>query len=520
MLRVDHPSAFLSRRAPSCGSEQVHTADFGFLEGIHHADMGGVGHRIHNIDGTAHSQSHVDICDHISSVKTDNPQSAPPEAGEKMVSVAPDAHDAANACDGSPAGVAEVNGTDAPASIPTAAPKQRKVASPVPDGERMTAPSPPDLSQIDEHVDVSASSAQNEPFVTPESASPVSVSVFDALLISGSVPHPDPFTNSEEQSANCIGNPDMQVPDIYPESKPLEALPSFASTVLYFDPQETASCSDDGVATLNGTQVDEEASAQDKLPAGDVEQEHFPEPPASPTPNTIPSPPNHDEPSRPSLKSAEKDEGTPSANRLSISYAGGNKRLVINAEVVDTLKIFRHEGRIEVNVNVDKEGDEGLKGILVSILDVHFCLRISTHCYQIESLSDSTKSYLPISTLSSSESDLTLPPFAKVSLPSTLHVVVYLDTERPLSEPKWAKSGDIQEWLKSMFGRVFSAADSWDKKILVVDPDPVRIPISIFLAGLLIVLASLLRSGLCSKAGLTTRLLALVMNANGSSRHT
>jgi hypothetical protein len=56
-------------------------------------------------------------------------------------------------------------------------------------------------------------------------------------------------------------------------------------------------------------------------------------------------------------------------------------------------------------------------------------------------------------------------------------MVVYLDTERPLSEPKWARSGDVQEWLKSMFGRMFwvagAAAEGWEKKIQVVDPDPV-----------------------------------------------
>jgi 20S proteasome subunit alpha 6 len=39
------------------------------------------------------------------------------------------------------------------------------------------------------------------------------------------------------------------------------------------------------------------------------------------------------------------------------------------------------------------------------------------------------------------------------------------------------KSGDVQEWLKSMFGRMFwlarDAAGGWEKKIEVVDPDPV-----------------------------------------------
>jgi hypothetical protein len=76
-----------------------------------------------------------------------------------------------------------------------------------------------------------------------------------------------------------------------------------------------------------------------------------------------------------------------------------------------------------------------------------------------------------------------------------------------LSEPKWAKSGDVQDWLKSMFGRMFwvagDAADGWEKKILVVDPDPVM---SFFIhltsyCLLIMLLPSLLRSGLFSKAG-------------------
>lgn len=54
---------------------------------------------------------------------------------------------------------------------------------------------------------------------------------------------------------------------------------------------------------------------------------------------------------------------------------------------------------------------------------------------------------------------------------------MYLDRARPLSEPKWVKSGDVQEWLNSMFGRMFwiarDAAGGWEKKIEVVDPDPV-----------------------------------------------
>jgi 20S proteasome subunit alpha 6 len=76
------------------------------------------------------------------------------------------------------------------------------------------------------------------------------------------------------------------------------------------------------------------------------------------------------------------------------------------------------------------------------------------------------------------EQDTTLPPFSSMDLPTTITLLVYLDKDKPLSEPKWVKSGDIQEWMKSMFGRMFwvagDAADGWEKKIQVMDPDPVR----------------------------------------------
>jgi 20S proteasome subunit alpha 6 len=97
-------------------------------------------------------------------------------------------------------------------------------------------------------------------------------------------------------------------------------------------------------------------------------------------------------------------------------------------------------------------------------------------------LSDATKSYTALPALldsSTSNSDVTLPPFWKLALPSTVTLLLYLDTGRPLSEPKWAKTGDVQEWLRSMFGRMFwvagEAAEGWEKKIHVVDPDPVRL---------------------------------------------
>ena len=55
----------------------------------------------------------------------------------------------------------------------------------------------------------------------------------------------------------------------------------------------------------------------------------------------------------------------PSANRLSISYAAGTKRLVINAEIVEKLKIHRSDGRVEITLRVEKDEVNELNGIIV-----------------------------------------------------------------------------------------------------------------------------------------------------------
>jgi len=97
--------------------------------------------------------------------------------------------------------------------------------------------------------------------------------------------------------------------------------------------------------------------------------DHLPEPPASPTLLSTPS--NSDEGSGtgtknelPSTSGAGKFR-VPSANRISISYAGGNRRMVIDAEVVQSMKVLRQDGIIEVVMDVTKLNENELKGILV-----------------------------------------------------------------------------------------------------------------------------------------------------------
>ncbi|KAJ8522952.1 hypothetical protein ONZ45_g516 [Pleurotus djamor] len=257
---------------------------------------------------------------------------------------------------------------------------------------------------------------------------------------------PAPFSSSAstDQATNHDGSHDSQVKSKNFTVKSLQAI-SAEPTLLVV---EDTSTSQD--RTLIASDENDEA--------GPFQPEHLPEPPASPSSNTLSASTHGDYPSQPPSKPSSKDPKVPSANRLSISYAGGNRRLVIDAETVEKLQLFRREGRIEVVINLDRDQDQDqlLKGITV------------------EGLSDKA-SYAALPTLEDA-SDETLPPFNNAQIPSKITMIVHLDTERPLSEPKWAKTGDIHDWLKSMFGRMFwvagDAAEGWEKKITVVDPDP------------------------------------------------
>lgn len=55
------------------------------------------------------------------------------------------------------------------------------------------------------------------------------------------------------------------------------------------------------------------------------------------------------------------------ANRLAISYAAASRRIVINAQVVDSLKVFRKEHRLEISLTVEANEDGQLKGIMVRL---------------------------------------------------------------------------------------------------------------------------------------------------------
>jgi 20S proteasome subunit alpha 6 len=56
----------------------------------------------------------------------------------------------------------------------------------------------------------------------------------------------------------------------------------------------------------------------------------------------------------PVLPKIESLSKPPSANRISISYAGSSRRLVLDADIVQTVKIFRSFGRIEVRFVLER----------------------------------------------------------------------------------------------------------------------------------------------------------------------
>ncbi|KAJ7507456.1 hypothetical protein B0H11DRAFT_2218303 [Mycena galericulata] len=259
-----------------------------------------------------------------------------------------------------------------------------------------------------------------------------------------SVPH----SGSTEQADPGTDRPNTPVSETLSVHAD-QSLPSLSATatLLSVDNPVATSSSLEGEATIvlpadnahDGEQTQEEATQVD-------------EPPPSLTVSAAST--TYGEAYQP-VKPEAKGPKVPAANRLSISYEGGNRRIVFDAEVVDTITLFRSEARVEVRMNLISDGETGFKGILM------------------ETLSEVTKSYNPIQSPTNSND---FPPFSQATTPLAITLIVYLDTVRPLSEPKWVKTGDIPEWLKSLFGRMFwfagDAAESWEKKIIVSDPDP------------------------------------------------
>lgn len=67
-----------------------------------------------------------------------------------------------------------------------------------------------------------------------------------------------------------------------------------------------------------------------------------------------------------------------------------------------------------------------------------------------------------------------------------IELIAFLDTGNRLSEPKWVKSGHLEDWISTSSTKYRDDAEAaeenwrWRKKLEIVDPEAVRIDILSF----------------------------------------
>ncbi|GJN90801.1 hypothetical protein Rhopal_003815-T1 [Rhodotorula paludigena] len=190
----------------------------------------------------------------------------------------------------------------------------------------------------------------------------------------------------------------------------------------------------------------------------------------------------------------------PAADRISISYARNTRRIVLDADIIDSVKVFRSEGRVELTVRCTPalmgEGENQVeddfrvcKGVLVESLDVEADDYIVmdrgalTHAWDADKAESSDEP---------SSLDPLLPPLHRLLASSadgeasaphafsheTITVSARLDRQNPLTEARWVKTGEVDNWIVSLgiaagaSPRDASKLSEWRSKIKIVDPDP------------------------------------------------
>lgn len=207
---------------------------------------------------------------------------------------------------------------------------------------------------IDGQNELAASAPPSEEGVSPSSSAPA---VPDSSVIASSsssdtsvaAPPTELAALDEEQHTDHSHSPDVPSP-VAPE----ESTTSSASIVERSLTQEDHSFGDPRLTGVDDPQDDS------------ATQVNFDGHPSSDTLPSRSTASTYDEPNQSPIK-AELQRGlrTPSANRLSISYAAGTKRLVINSEIVEKFKILRSDGRVEISLRVEKDDASELNGIIV-----------------------------------------------------------------------------------------------------------------------------------------------------------
>ena len=170
------------------------------------------------------------------------------------------------------------------------------------------------------------------------------------------IPHINQFSHSDDYSADHPEYLETQVFEASSQNLPSKSLDTVSADVTLLTMEETTQPDETVFNNVNGAEPYGTQTTNDANDAGTTSHgDYLSEPPASPS----------DDASSLPLAKVDAAVKTPSANRLSISYSRGNRRFVVDSEVVESVNLYRHEGRIEVTIDVDKNTDGSLKGILV-----------------------------------------------------------------------------------------------------------------------------------------------------------
>lgn len=338
-------------------------------------------------------------------------------------------------------------------------------------------------------------------------------------------------------------------------------------------------------ATTSSSDVKDKAAPADKpnsLSDPSTVQTHEAQAPAVTKTHQVTSKPSRGEPASarqastssrwrrsPSLPATSCDTPRPEANRLSILYANGTRRICLNSAIVESVAINRKKGMIQVVLDTtavrrkweeeqqvdhiakrmketevtdsrdhkdddqcasdeptvaaaaasvtgeNEEHPESIetkrvttpneqwsltKGILVESLDeVHHVFGPLNAEVLQQMWADHDRSKLEQGEAGSDSSMLDFPPFHRLIQAASVEsqasscfskgkveLTAYLDMDKPLTEPKWVKSGQVEDWVRSSGrtgggggggggGRDPDEPDdaSWRSKLKVVDPEAV-----------------------------------------------
>ncbi|KAK9895974.1 hypothetical protein P389DRAFT_72780 [Cystobasidium minutum MCA 4210] len=228
----------------------------------------------------------------------------------------------------------------------------------------------------------------------------------------------------------------------------------------------------------------------------------------------------------------------PSADRLSIAYAQNTRRLIIDAEVVDQLVLHRAEGKIEITVRAEEplSIEEGKDFRCAKGVFVEKSTSAGEHSYEeigfVElqkgwNADEATQAAEPLDGESVAADHLS-PPLHRLSVEGKdatsaekdgarrFTIIAKMDRAHPLTEAKWVRTGNPDDWILSVIGNGGGASNSlggaraaqqlpkgeqgndpsslttskngsdvttsaWKGKIRVVDPDAVRLLLSSYL---------------------------------------